>query len=126
MQIVVTDLPGSQLAAVAGNVLYVDQDAAGYGWFIDASPQADNEFYRRGGELVAKRNSAAAGHVDLLSALEHEVGHLLGLEHSASPGNVMQGEIVLGVRRLPTVWDAALVELAYGTTGRGAPENVCP
>jgi hypothetical protein len=58
----------------------------------------------------------------------HELGHRMGMEHWAPhaerggyiAGNIMQDEIGLGTRRLPTLYDAALAELMYSTTRRGA------
>jgi hypothetical protein len=108
--IVITDLPGSQLAGVAGNVLLVDADATGYGWYLNTS---DDDFTSTGdNELTANANSAAAGRVDLLAALSHELGDLLGLEHDDSAPGLMNDELALGIRRTPSAYDAALVDWA--------------
>jgi hypothetical protein len=85
----VADLPGHQLATYADGRILVDIDAAGIGWYIDATP-AD------GMDL-----SAAAGHVDLLSVLAHEMGHAMGLGHDEDGGGVMAGQLEAGVRLLP-------------------------
>jgi hypothetical protein len=112
--IVVTDLPGAQLASVAGSVIYIDINAAGHGWFVDATPRQDSEFARRRGhELHAGPNSPAAGEVDLLTALSHELGHRLGLQHSDRAGDVMNNELGAGTRRSPSAFDAAIVEWMY-------------
>jgi hypothetical protein len=120
--VVVVDLPGSALGAMAGNVLMVDSNAAGYGWFVDATPGSDSEFGRvvSASERRAGASSAAYGRADLLTVMMHELGHRMGMDHSDAPGNIMQDEIGLGTRRLPTVWDAALAEWMYSTRPRRA------
>lgn len=62
------------LAYVSGNRVVIDADAAGHGWFVDATPFLDEEF---SGGL----DTPAAGRMDLLSAVFHELGHMVGLEH---------------------------------------------
>jgi hypothetical protein len=34
----ITDLPAGMLGEVSGDTVYIDPDAADYGWFVDASP----------------------------------------------------------------------------------------
>lgn len=41
-EIRVADLLGSYIGLAASNVIWIDQDAAGYGWFVDASPEDDD------------------------------------------------------------------------------------
>ena len=43
-EFIVTDLPGSQLGLAQGSRIDLDRDAAGHGWFIDPTPQQDEEF----------------------------------------------------------------------------------
>lgn len=88
----VTDLGGNVLATQIGNVLWIDQTAAGYGWYLDATPydDTDDNFH---------------GQVDLLSVLFHEWGHLAGEEHSEVETDWMWESLVPGVRRLPDVMD---------------------
>jgi hypothetical protein len=94
VEVRIVDLAGPDLGSEAPGSIWVDRDAAGYGWFIDSTPGNDSEF---GPGAV---NSPAAGHVDLLSVVSHEMGHLLGFDHDAGD-DVMNEALAVGVRRLP-------------------------
>ena len=82
--------------------ILIDDDGAGYGWFVDATSAENEEFDAAG---LALADSAAAGHVDLLTAVTHELGHILGLPDEPSDGNgshIMSDALPIGTRRLPT------------------------
>ncbi len=97
----IADLPGNLLGEEIGKTILIDRDAAGYGWFIDPTPQDDAEFTQLAANvLVAKPQTAAAGHADLLTTVMHELGHELGYADDAI-GDLMNATLPLGVRRLP-------------------------
>jgi hypothetical protein len=113
-QVQIADLPGDLLGLATPGVIYVDRDAAGYGWFVDPTPQTSEEFLPTSASaLRAPATSPAAGRMDLLTTLAHEIGHVLGLrdlDASSSPDDLMAGILGLGQRRLlrPAAVDAAL------------------
>ena len=74
-----------------------DTDANGAGWYAD-------------------RATPSAGHVDLLTVLAHEVGHLLGYDHSALADDLMAVTLPAGTRRLPDLGPIASLPLALPET----------
>jgi len=82
----IVDLPGNTLGEAVGNTIYVDQNAAGYGWFVDSTPGDDREFADVIGPyaLAARKGTVAASRVDLLTTVMHEMSHVLGYGHSDS------------------------------------------
>jgi len=101
---VVADLPGSLLGLARLDTIYLDVDAAGRGWFVDATPGADEEFQPTDlpGSLAAV-DANAVDRIDLLSVVSHELGHLFGLDDLDADEGLMSGTLQEGLRRLPDV-----------------------
>jgi hypothetical protein len=94
-------LPGSYLGFATADIVWIDSDAAGFGWH--AGP-----------------GTTTAGQVDLLSVLTHEFGHLAGYGHGDS---VMGAVLSPGVR---TVVASSSEDTpggaAFGLAAAGWPE----
>jgi len=108
----IADLPGGAVGQTVGTNITLDDNAAGNGWFIDTTPWDNSEFLPTSNpnEWVAKAGSDAAGKMDMLSVLLHEYGHALGIEHSADSGDYMGTTLTVGVRRLPSATELALMQ----------------
>ena len=113
-----SSLPG----ATDDGTIVIDVNAAGHGWYLDSTPRDDGEFQLlvAPSERKAIGSSPAVGHADLLTAITHEVGHILGLEHSTREvgHSVMSPTLGLGTRRVPTLRDVAILELLDGCDRR--------
>ena len=104
----VGSLPGNELGTtVSQRAVYIDATADGYGWFVDPTPQSDASFQvsKTDGQLHAV-SAAAVDEIDLLTVVEHELGHVIGLPDSSSVDTLMSETLPAGVRR-----DAATDEL---------------
>ena len=107
VQVQVGNLGTSILGLEAGDVITINQTAAGNNWYVNASAGSSRAFGLIGpaGEELAEPGSPAAGEVDLLTVLEHELGHVIGLSDNAQAGDLMDITLGLGVRRAPTAAD---------------------
>ncbi|HET9220026.1 MAG TPA: hypothetical protein VFR18_23810 [Terriglobia bacterium] len=98
--VLLNDLPGDMIAwSVGDGSILIDETAAGYGWFIDDTPADNSEFQNVNGELLASSTSPAYGRMDLLTAILHELGHLLGQDHETD--GLMTPTLATGQRKLP-------------------------
>jgi hypothetical protein len=97
-------LPDSLLGWTSQTTIWIDPNAQGYGWFTDVSPGSNGAFTLRSGanEVQAEPGSPAYGHVDLLTVVTHELGHVLGfasIDASALDHDWMTATLGIGVRR---------------------------
>lgn len=100
VNIQVVDLQGDALGHVISNTIYIDTNAAGYGWFIDTTPFDHSEFvYSSELTLIALEDGPAANQIDLWTVIMHELGHILGADHAVE--GVMQKTLDPGIRKLP-------------------------
>lgn len=71
--------------ASEANLLWIDVDAAGYGWGI----------------------GSASGGMHLTSVLAHELGHILGLDDLEDHDHVMGSHLSVGIQRMPSLGSVA-------------------
>jgi hypothetical protein len=111
----IAPLPTSHLGEEAGGEIWISPNAGGWGWYTDSSAASNHAF-------PAPSGGPAAGKMDLLSVVSHELGHVLGLPDGHDSHDVMGETLAPGVRRLPVADDlssemipspAASVALAF-------------
>jgi hypothetical protein len=112
----IVDLPGATLGRHVGGVIELDIDAAGHGWFIDPTPFAAEEFTADGRAIPG---SASSGAIDLLTAITHELGHLLRFDHDSLP---FMAEVLDPGERLDVTLEEAVE--SGGTGPKGPPAKV--
>ena len=106
VQVHVGLLSDGDIGDYSDGVISIDQTAAGAGWYLGG----DNSEYVAGpnGTMTAVAGSDADKHFDLLTVLEHEYGHALGLPDipdGVVPGALMSQSLVEGVRVMPSAAD---------------------
>jgi hypothetical protein len=112
----IADLPGLELGWADQGRITIDRDAAGYGWFVDPTPGADEEFFQSPSPpapLPQAGQGSVDQRIDLLTVVAHEIGHELGLldYHAATGDRLMSARLSPGARRAPT---AAEVDAVLG------------
>ncbi|MCJ8328735.1 MAG: M10 family metallopeptidase C-terminal domain-containing protein [Lentisphaeria bacterium] len=85
---------GYLLAIDLGTTILIDDDAAGYGWHADPG------------------TAPAAGAMDLISTIKHEIGNILGMADDETPSdNVMTPFLEVATR---TTADLSMLDNAFG------------
>ena len=82
IEVVVADLPVGQLGEAYGSTVTLDINGNGMGWSVNG----------------------AYAHYDLLTVAAHEVGHVMGLDHSHDETGLMASHLPVGIRRLPSLF----------------------
>jgi hypothetical protein len=99
VKLAIADLPAATLGLATPKTILLDATAAGYGWFIDPTPLDDWEF-----EPDADLDSVLpiSQSIDLLTAVLHELGHLLGHDDedpASHLDNMMSATLTPGIRK---------------------------
>jgi hypothetical protein len=108
-QFVISNQQSGRLGTTYGNEIELDPNADGYGWFVDPSSTGSAEFAPAGNHLQADTPQAET-HMDLLTVVAHELGHIAGLpDVDSSVDDLMSATLATGERRLPTTADVDAV-----------------
>jgi hypothetical protein len=100
VQFTIGNLSGAYLGKAQADQIYLDNDGAGHGWFVDSTPATDDEFAISDNGNSKAIDPQAVDRIDLLSVVEHELGHVAGLDDLDSiVDGVMNGVLEAGVRR---------------------------
>ena len=102
----IEDLPGATLGVAGSQAISIDANAAGHGWFIDATPLDDHEFIEGTLPLTT---------MDLLSVVMHELGHTAGLVDLYDPDHA--DELMAGFLQAGTRHDAGSEHAGSGHAG---------
>ena len=108
IQVNIADLGGKDqllLGETQCSVITLDDNATGWGWFADPTPGQSEEYQLMpDGSLQARPGSDASGRMDMLTVISHEMGHVLGFEHTDAvnkQAELMDAALAAGVRELP-------------------------
>gem|GEM_PF-3858077 len=114
----VVDLgPSATLAMAFTDYVLIDDDALGFGWFIDPTPGTDDEY--AAAIATGTDKDDIAERIDLLTVVMHEMGHLLGLPDldpaaASDTSDLMMSSLNAGVRRVPVRLQAGSVDSPSG------------
>jgi hypothetical protein len=99
LEVRIVDLPRGILGQADGDLILIDADADGFGWFVDPTPGESSEFEVTlfGNQLIADTGSDAFDRIDLLTVLVHEIGHVVGFDHDSNLA-VMDADLSVGQR----------------------------
>jgi hypothetical protein len=101
-------LDAPRLGVESDGEIWLNADAAGWGWFTDANPGA----------------TPAAGRIDLLTVVEHEFGHVLfGVQDGQG---LMEATLAPGVRLFPGSGPTGDAPAATSTSGLAARPSAAP
>ena len=121
INVIVADLPMNVLGNTNQNTVSISQNAGAYGWFIDNTPDDNEEFIMNAEQSVGYiKNTDNQHKVDLLSVLIHEIGHVIGYDDNDVKDNVMNGHLATGERRLPSTLfmnSTIILNSTKGSTG---------
>jgi hypothetical protein len=99
----ITDLGDLTLGQTTSTTVLIDDDAAGFAWFVDSMPYDDTEFRIKCAEgLKTAPSSEAYSDMDLLTVVMHELGHTLDfddLSSEESSADLMSDNLDTGIRR---------------------------
>lgn len=114
----IRDLGGLYLGTTGGGQVSIDDNAAGYGWFVDPTPAANEEFGSTG-------NGAAAGRMDLLTVLSHEMGRQFGFDVvDAGQHEVMSLTLTPGTRLADGAPQLLATAIVSGVPAVSSPASV--
>ncbi|MEM7316452.1 MAG: matrixin family metalloprotease, partial [Planctomycetota bacterium] len=118
IDIKIVDLGGTSLARYSDSTIAIDIDAAGHGWFIDATPADSSEFSGSGpaGSLTTVSGDPAFGQIDLLTVVMHEYAHALGLGHVEEAGNLLNDTLEVGTRAVISISSADAAAIPQAET----------
>ncbi|QDT82004.1 putative outer membrane protein PmpB precursor [Gimesia maris] len=123
VDIEIVDLPEGVLSNTVHGTIYIDVNAAGYGWFVDDTPDDHSEFYATGPYTLVSvpyATSNVLGKIDLWTVILHELGHLLGYDHAED--GAMQESLAPSERRLMD-WEAEM-DAFFSTLTDDAEQSV--
>ena len=98
----VTDLAASYLGWSENGQVVIDLDAADHGWFVDPTPEIDEEFEPSEAEgQLRTLDPQVVDRMDLLTVVAHELGHIAGLKDLDFSDGLMSDTLSKGIRRKP-------------------------